>query len=345
MQYRKLGGSDLDVSVICLGTMTWGEQNSEQDAHEQMDLALDKGVNFLDTAELYPIPPKAETQGLTEKYIGNWINARKSRDKVIVATKVVGPTDAEYFRSEPARLHARHIIEAVESSLKNLQTDYIDLYQIHWPERSTNYFGKLGYDHVEDEETIAIQETLDALNDLVIAGKIRHIGLSNESAWGVMHYLHLAEKHNWARIVSVQNPYSLLNRTYEVGLAEVSIRENCGLLAYSPMAMGVLSGKYLNGAKPAGARHTVFDRFKRYTTELAAEMSEKYVRLAEENGLNPGQMALAFVNSRPFVTSSIIGATNLTQLSENIASIDIELSDDIISEIDKIEAQHPFPCP
>ncbi|MCR9213329.1 MAG: NADP(H)-dependent aldo-keto reductase [Proteobacteria bacterium] len=345
MQYRKLGGSDLDVSVICLGTMTWGEQNSEQEAHDQMDLALEMGVNFLDTAELYPIPPKAETQGLTEKYIGNWMNARKARDKVVVATKVVGPTDAQYFRGEPARLHARHIIEAVENSLKNLQTDYIDLYQIHWPERSTNYFGKLGYDHVEDEETIAIIETLDALNDMVTAGKIRHIGLSNESAWGVMHYLHLAEKHGWARIASVQNPYNLLNRTYEVGLAEVSIRENCGLLAYSPMAMGVLSGKYLNGAKPAGARHTIFDRFKRYTTELAAEMSEKYVRLAEKNGLDPGQMALAFVNSRPFVTSSIIGATNLTQLSQNIASIDIELSDDIISEINKIDSQHPFPCP
>lgn len=345
MKYRKLGQSDLDVSVICLGTMTWGEQNTESDAHAQMDLALDMGVNFLDTAELYPIPPREETQGLSEKHIGSWNTSRKARDKIVIATKAVGPTDALYFRGEPSKLNARHLEAGVNRSLKNLQTDYIDLYQLHWPERSTNNFGKLGYKHVENEDDTPILETLSALGDLVKSGKIRQIGISNESAWGIMHYLHLAEQHNLPRMASVQNPYSLLNRTYEVGSAEVSIREQCGLLAHSPSAMGVLSGKYLNGAKPAGARHTVYDRFKRYTTELADEMAGNYFALAQENGLNPIQMALAFVNGRQFVTSSIIGATTLDQLKENIDSIDLELSDDIVAEIDKIHMMHPYPCP
>jgi aryl-alcohol dehydrogenase-like predicted oxidoreductase len=344
MKYRKLGRSDLDVSVICLGTMTWGEQNTEADAHAQMDMALDKGVNFLDTAELYPIPPREETQGLSEKYIGSWHTSRNTRDKIVIATKAVGPTDALYFRGEPTKLTARHLEEGLNKSLKNLQTDYIDLYQLHWPERSTNYFGKLGYEHVE-EDTTPLLETLTALGNLVKSGKIRQIGVSNESAWGVMRYLHLADKHNLPRMATVQNPYSLLNRTFEVGLAETSIRENCGLLAYSPSAMGVLSGKYLNGAKPAGARHTVYDRFKRYTTELADKMAGKYYALAQETGLNPIQMALSFVNSRQFVTSSIIGATTLDQLKENIDSIDVELSDDIVAEIDKIHMMHPYPCP
>ncbi|MEH6526117.1 MAG: NADP(H)-dependent aldo-keto reductase [Sneathiella sp.] len=345
MKYRKLGRSDLDVSVVCLGTMTWGEQNSEADAHAQMDLALDMGINFLDTAELYPIPPREETQGLSEKHIGSWHTSRKARDKVIIASKAVGPTDTLYFRGEPTKLKARHLEEGIDKSLKNLQTDYIDLYQLHWPERSTNYFGKLGYEHVENEDDTPLLETLTALGDLVKSGKIRQIGISNESAWGIMHYLHLAEQHNLPRMASVQNPYSLLNRTYEVGSAEVSIREQCGLLAYSPSAMGVLSGKYLNGAKPVGARHTVYDRFKRYTTDLADEMAGKYFALAQANDLNPIQMALAFVNSRQFVTSSIIGATTLDQLKENIDSIDLELSDDIIAEIDKIHMMHPYPCP
>ena len=345
MQYRKLGRTDLNVSVICLGSMTWGEQNSEADAHGQMDLASDMGVNFIDTAELYPIPPRAETQGLTEKYIGSWLASRQSRDKVIIATKAVGPTDTLYFRGEKSRLHARHLTEAVDNSLKNLQTDYIDLYQLHWPERSTNYFGKLGYEHVEGEDDIAIHETLDALGALVKSGKIRNVGLSNESAWGVMHYLHLAEQHQLPRIASVQNPYNLLNRSYEVGLAEVSIREDCGLLAYSPMAMGLLSGKYRNGARPADGRLTLFNRFTRYMTDISREMSDKYTDLAEENGLLPAQMALAFVNSRPFVTSSIIGATTLDQLKTDIETIDINLSDDIISAIDEINNLHPYPCP
>lgn len=347
MLYRKLGQTDLDVSVICLGTMTWGEQNSEQEAHQQLDYALDHEVNFIDTAEMYPVPPKAETAGLTEKYIGTWLKNRADRDKMIIATKAVGKSDATYFRGndEVSRLHGRHLKAAVDDSLARLQTDYIDLYQLHWPERSTNYFGKLGYTHVEEEDAIDILETLEALDGLVKSGKIRHIGLSNESAWGTMRFLHLAEKFNLPRVVSVQNPYSLLNRSYEVGLAEVSIRENCGLLAYSPLAMGMLSGKYLDGKMPEGSRFSLFTRFARYTTEAAHAITRQYVDLAKEYNLDPSQMALAFVNSRRFVTSNIIGATNLDQLKSNIESIDITLSDDILSKLEDIHKQHPYPCP
>ncbi len=347
MQYRKLGQTDLDVSVICLGTMTWGEQNTEAEAHQQLDFALERGVNFIDTAEMYPVPPKEETQGLTEKYIGTWLKDRKDRDKIILATKAVGKSDNTYFRNngEISRLNAACLNEAVEDSLKRLQTDYIDLYQLHWPERSTNYFGKLGYTHIEEEDAIEIQETLEALDTLVKSGKIRHVGLSNESAWGVMRYLHLADKYNLPRMASVQNPYNLLNRSYEVGLAEISIREDCGLLAYSPLAMGMLSGKYLNGQMPAGSRFSLFTRFNRYSTEAANKITEQYVNLAKESGLDPNHLALAYVNSRRFVTSNIIGATNLDQLEINIGSIDIELSDDILNKIEDIHSQHPYPCP
>lgn len=347
MQYRKLGKTDLDVSAICLGTMTWGEQNNENDAHQQLDFALDQGVNFIDTAEMYPVPPKEETQGLTEKYIGTWLKNRQDRDKIIVATKAVGKSDSTYFRGndEASRLHGRHLKAAVEDSLTRLQTDYIDLYQLHWPERTTNYFGKLGYNHVEEEDAIDILETLEALGDLVKSGKIRHIGLSNESAWGTMRFLHLAEKHNLPRVASVQNPYSLLNRSYEVGLAEVSIREECGLLAYSPLAMGMLSGKYLDGQMPEGSRFSLFTRFVRYITEDAHKYTKQYVSLAKENELDPSQMALAYVNSRRFVTSNIIGATNLDQLKINIESINVTLSDHVIQGIEEIHNQHPYPCP
>ncbi|MEP3248142.1 MAG: NADP(H)-dependent aldo-keto reductase [Sneathiella sp.] len=347
MQYRKLGQTDLDVSVICLGTMTWGEQNTEAEAHQQLDFALERGVNFIDTAEMYPVPPKEETQGLTEKYIGTWLKDHKDRDKIILATKAVGKSDNTYFRGngEISRLNAACLNAAVEDSLKRLQTDYIDLYQLHWPERSTNYFGKLGYTHTEEEDAIEIQQTLEALDTLVKSGKIRHVGLSNESAWGVMRYLHLADKYNLPRMASVQNPYNLLNRSYEVGLAEVSIREDCGLLAYSPLAMGMLSGKYLNGQMPEGSRFSLFSRFNRYSTEAANNITEQYVTLAKESGLDPNHLALAYVNSRRFVTSNIIGATNLDQLEINIGSIDIELSDDILNKIEDIHSQHPYPCP
>lgn len=347
MQYRKLGLTDLDVSVICLGTMTWGEQNTEQEAHQQLDYALDNGVNFIDTAEMYPVPPKEETYGLTEKYIGTWLKNRTDRDKIILATKAVGKSDNTYFRGngEQSRLHARHLKAAVDDSLARLQTDYIDLYQLHWPERTTNYFGKLGYVHEEEEDAIDILETLETLNELVKSGKIRHIGLSNESAWGTMRFLHLAEKHNLPRTVSVQNPYSLLNRSYEVGLAEVSIRENCGLLAYSPTGMGMLSGKYLGGKMPEGSRFSLFTRFVRYNTEKGIAATEQYVQLAKKNGLDPVQLALAYVNTRRFVTSNIIGATNMDQLKSNIGSIDITLEDHILESIDDIHRQDPYPCP
>ncbi len=346
MKFRKLGKTDIDVSVICLGSMTWGEQNSESEAHGQLDFALEKGVNFIDTAEMYPVPPKQETAGRTEQYIGTWLNARKNRDKIILATKAVGKSDNDFYRGgEISRLHAKHLKAAVDDSLKRLQTDYIDLYQLHWPERSTNYFGRLGYEHVEEEDAIDLLETLEALDGIVKSGKIRHIGLSNESAWGTMRYLHLSEKHNLPRIASIQNPYSLLNRSFEVGLAEVAIREKCGLLAYSPLAMGVLSGKYLDGKMPEGSRLSLFTRFKRYSTEVAMEMTNKYVSLAEEHGLDPSQMALAYVNSRRFVTSNIIGATNLQQLELNIDSIDIELPESILKSIDDIHNLHPYPCP
>lgn len=347
MQYRKLGLTDLDVSVICLGTMTWGEQNTESDAHRQLDYALDHDVNFIDTAEMYPVPPKEETYGLTEKYIGTWLKNRSDREKIILATKAVGKSDSTYFRGngEQARLHARHLKAAVDASLSRLQTDYIDLYQLHWPERTTNYFGKLGYVHVEEEDAIDILETLEALNDLVKSGKIRHIGLSNESPWGTMQFLHLAEKHNLPRVASVQNPYSLLNRSYEVGLAEVSIRESCGLLAYSPMGMGMLSGKYLGGKMPEGSRFSLFTRFVRYNTAKGIAATEQYVQLAKDNGLDPAQLALAYVNSRRFVTSNIIGATTMDQLKSNIESIDITLEDHILESIDDIHRQDPYPCP
>ncbi|MEH6475268.1 MAG: NADP(H)-dependent aldo-keto reductase [Sneathiella sp.] len=347
MKFRKLGLTDLDVSVICLGSMTWGEQNTESEAHAQLDYALDQGVNFIDTAEMYPVPPKEETAGRTEEYIGTWLAGRDDRDKIILATKAVGKSDNTYFRGngEISRLHGRHLNAAVDGSLKRLKTDYIDLYQLHWPERSTNYFGKLGYNHVEDEDTVSLLETLQALGELVKSGKIRHIGLSNESAWGAMQYLQLAEKYDLPRIATIQNPYSLLNRSYEVGLAEVSIREKCGLLAYSPLGMGMLSGKYLGGKMPEGSRFANFTRFVRYNTEIAHTLTEKYVALANEHELDPAQMALSYVNSRRFVTANIIGATNLDQLKSNISSIDIELSDDILKSIEDIHNLHPYPCP
>ncbi len=346
MEYRTLGTTGIDVSVICLGTMTWGEQNSEDEAHEQLDYALAHGINFIDTAEMYPVPPKAETQGKTERYIGSWLSARGNRDKVILATKVTGRSDGfTYLGRGETRLSREHILAAVEGSLERLQTDYIDLLQLHWPDRSTNFFGQLGYKHQEPDDSIPLEESLTALQECVESGKVRYIGLSNETPWGVMHCLHLAQAKGLPRVMSVQNPYNLLNRTYEVGLAEVSIREQCGLLAYSPLAFGVLSGKYADGKKPEGARLTLFERFQRYTSSLANQQTDKYVTLARQHGLDPAQMALAYVNTRPFVTSNIIGATTMQQLRDNVASIDLTLSDDVLEGIETIHSEHHNPCP
>ncbi len=344
MNYRRLGRTDLNVSLICLGTMTWGEQNTEAEAHQQLDAAVAAGVNFIDTAEMYPVPPKAETYGATEKYIGTWLK-RQQREKIILATKVIGCSDFSYVRDGSQRLDRKNIEAALNASLKRLQTDYIDLYQLHWPDRNTNYFGKLGYEHDPSDDPIPIDETLTVLGDLVAAGKVRHIGLSNESPWGVMTFLRAAERLGLPRVVSIQNPYSLLNRTFEVGLAEVAHHEDVGLLAYSPLGFGVLSGKYLNGARPVDARLTLFTRFTRYNNPVAVAATQKYVELARRHGLDPAQMALAYVNSRSFLTSTIIGATSLEQLRNNIASVDVTLSPEVVGAIEMIHQGHPNPAP
>ncbi|MGR5093391.1 NADP(H)-dependent aldo-keto reductase [Vibrio maritimus] len=344
MKYHKLPHSSLEVSKICLGTMTFGEQNSKQDAFDQLDYAVERGVNFIDTAEMYPVPPKQKTQGLTESYIGDWLSHSDKRQKVIVATKVAGPRNVPYIRDNMS-LDRRNIHQAIDDSLTRLKTDYIDLYQLHWPQRKTNCFGQLNYPYPEGNEEVTLIETLEALNELIKAGKIRYIGVSNETPWGVMTLLKLAEKHDLPRIVSIQNPYNLLNRSFEVGLSEISHHEGVELLAYSPLAFGCLSGKYLNGQKPAGARCSLFERFVRYFTPQGIEATQAYVDLAHKHGLDPAQMALAFVNQRPFVASNIIGATNLTQLKSNIDSIDVTLSNELLEELLVIGAQYSNPCP
>ncbi|MCV6637198.1 NADP(H)-dependent aldo-keto reductase [Candidatus Albibeggiatoa sp. nov. NOAA] len=346
MLYNKLGDSDLNVSRICLGSMTWGEQNTEAEAFEQLDYALEQGVNFIDTAELYAVPPRPETYGKTESHIGNWLQKRQNRDKVIIATKVAGAGEISEHIRGGSRLDRSHIHQAIDGSLKRLQTDYVDVYQLHWPHRNTNFFGQLGYTQQADEEMVAIEESLTALSELVQAGKVRYIGVSNESAWGVMTFLKLAEQLNLPRIVSIQNPYNLLNRSYEVGLAEVSHRENVGLLAYSPLAFGVLSGKYLHGAYPKNARITLFPRFDRYIkNESGVKATQAYIDLAKQHDLDPAQMALAYVNTRPFLHSNIIGATTMDQLKANIASIDLTLSDEVLEGIEAIHQQYSNPCP
>lgn len=345
MQYRQLGQTDLQVSLICLGTMTFGAQNTEAEAHQQLDYAVDKGINFLDTAEMYPIPPGETIQGLTEQYIGSWLTQRPDRDKLVVATKVTGPTaEMTWIRGGP-RLNRQHMQEALDGSLRRLQTDYIDLYQVHWPERKTNYFGQRGFTPRDDSQAIAIEETLAVLADFVSAGKVRHIGISNETPWGVMEYLRLAESRGWPRVASIQNPYNLLNRTFEVGLAEMAYREQCGLLAYSPLGFGVLTGKYLGGKRPANARLTLSKRFKRYIGVVAEKATRAYVELAQKEGMSPAQMALAYINSRPFLTSNIIGATQLAQLEENIASVELTLPERVLDDIERIHNTYPNPCP
>jgi len=344
MKFSKLSQTNLSVSKICLGTMTFGEQNTESDAHAQLDYAFERGVNFIDTAEMYPVPPEQKTQGLTESFIGTWLKKTGNRKDVIIATKVSGPAAFMPYIRNGSNLDKENIVQAIESSLKRLNTDYIDLYQVHWPSRNTNFFGQYGYKHT-DENFIPIQETLEVLNNAVKSGKIRHIGVSNETPWGVMQFLVSAKKNKWPRIVSIQNPYNFLNRTYEIGLAEFSHREDAGLLAYSPLAFGILTGKYLDNQKPKGARLTLWSSFNRYNGGQAVTATKDYVNLAKKFNITPAQLALSFVTNQPFVTSNIIGATNLQQLKENIDSIDIALTDDMQEEIEKIHQRYPNPCP
>ena len=347
MKYRQLGQTDIQASVICLGSMTWGQQNSEAEAHAQLDYAVAAGVNFIDTAEMYPVPPKAETQGLTEQYIGSWLGKRGDRDKLIIASKVSARADwLPYLRGGKARLDRENIEAALDASLKRLQCDYIDLYQIHWPERDSNYFGQLNYYHAPDKDGVPIAETLGVLADLVAADKIRHVGVCNETAWGVSEYLNLARQGIGPEIVTIQNPYNLLNRSFEIGLAEFAHRQNTRLLAYSPLGFGTLSGKYLQNNNPQEARLTLFgERYQRYSSEQGIKATADYVNLARQYEMDPAQMALAYVNSRPFLSSTIIGATTLEQLRDNIASVDIELPKDLLRSIEKIHVLHPYPCP
>ncbi len=347
MKYRKLGTTGIDVSVICLGSMNWGEQNTEKQGHEQLDYAIDQGINFIDTAESYPIPPNAKSQGRTETYIGNWLKKKRNRKDLIIASKAASRSETNsYIRGgKKVRLDRKNIRYAIDQSLKRLQTDYIDLYQLHWPDRKTNYFGVRSYQHVADDKSVPIEETLEALKELIKEGKIRFIGLSNETAWGAMEFLQLHKQKGLPRVQSIQNPYSLIMREYETALAEISIREKLSLLVYSPLAHGVLTGKYIGGVIPKGSR---FDysggrNSERYNPPHAQTAIESYVSLAKKYGLDPAQMAIAFVNSREFVTSNIIGATSMKQLKADIGSIDLELSNDVLEDIEKIHLRLPNP--
>tara|TARA_B100000902_G_C27262517_1_gene891623 strand:- start:621 stop:1649 length:1029 start_codon:yes stop_codon:yes gene_type:complete len=342
MKYKKLGSTKLNVSQICLGTMTYGEQNSERDAHQQLDYCISEGVNFIDTAEMYAIPPKKETQGKTEEIIGTWLEKRKDRADIYIATKVAGP-GMEYVRGG-SQLSKKHIFDAIDDSLSRLRTDYIDLYQTHWPERKSNYFGRLGYEY-SDDLGVPIEETLDAMSQLVKSGKVRYIGISNETAWGTSKHLGLHKDKGFEKIVSIQNPYSLLNRIYEVGLAEISQHENVGLLAYSPLGFGQLTGKYIKKTEKNSRLGLYGDWFTRYSNDECLNAVKKYANIAEKHNLSLTHLALAFVNSRPFVTSNIIGATTMNQLKENIESINIVLSDDILNEINEVHEMQPNPAP
>lgn len=346
MKYTTLPNTDTKVSKICLGTMTWGKQNTEADGHEQMDFALDAGVNFFDTAELYSVPATPETYGATEKIIGTWFKKTGNRDKVVLASKIAGGGDyTAHIRK--GGLNRENIIDAIHKSLKRLQTDYIDLYQLHWPNRGVNVFGTRDFPtKTANQEAENHLEILETLQDFIKQGKIKHIGLSNETPWGTMKYMQAATTHNLPKPVTVQNSYSIIHRGYEVGMSEVSLRENIGLLAYSPLAQGVLSGKYLDGNKPEGARGTLFPRFiARYMGEGSLEAVSRYENIAKKNGISLTEMSLAFVNQLPFVTSNIIGATKMNQLKENINSINIELSDEILKEINSVHAAIPNPAP
>lgn len=344
MKYNQLANSDLKVSALCLGTMTFGEQNSEQDAHAQLDLAVTQGVNFIDTAEMYPVAPKAQTQGRTESYIGTWLK-HQNRDQLIIASKIAGPARGfSWIRNGP-RINKAHLNAAIDSSLARLQTDYIDLYQIHWPDRYVPMFGASSYEVSQEHDSTPIEAQVSALANLVKAGKIRHIGLSNETPWGVSEFVRCAEKQGLAQIVSIQNAYHLMNRTFENGLAEVCHHADVGLLAYSPLAYGLLSGKYLIDPTAQG-RLTLFPGFaQRYNKPNVLAATAAYVRIAQDSGLNPAQMALAYVQSRWFTRSVILGATTLAQLKENLDSSALILSADVIEKIDAVHSLHPNPAP
>ena len=349
MKYRKLGTTDIDVSVICLGTMTFGEQNNQIDGFQQMDYALDRGINFFDTAELYPIRPRKETYGRTEKIIGNWLKDRGNRDKIIIASKIASKsTGLGWIREGSKNLgfDKKNLNKAVDDSLIRLQTDYIDLYQLHWPERKVPLFGQLDFEHdLNDNKWNALEKVLENLKELIKAGKIRYVGLSNETPWGTMKFLEVSKQINLPRMMSIQNAYNLVNRVFDIANSEVSIKEQCGLLAYSPIAGGRLSGKYMNNQHPKNARYTLWpSRFSRHHTKRGEIAIEKYVKLAKKYNIAPSTFANAFVNDRPFVTSNIIGATTIDQLKENIDSIGITLSREILEEIQNIHSSNPNPC-
>ena len=350
MNFKKLGNTDLKVSSICLGTMTWGNQNTQEEAFKQMDYAFDQGINFFDTAELYPVPMDAKYRGRTSQFIGEWFLKKKKRDKIILADKVAGGSPMNWMRSigtEKTSLSKEQIEFAIDRSLKDLKTDYIDLYQVHWPDRPAGPFsGKLEYEHKDTGNFVGIEETLDALNNLIKLGKVKYIGISNETAWGTSQYLKLAEQKNFAKISSIQNAYNLLNRGFEVGLSEIAIREKVGLLAYSPLASGYLSGKYRNGNMPKNSRMDLFyDFWPRYRTMHSEKTIEEYWNLAKKFNLNLAQMAIKFCEIQPFVTSAIIGATTMDQLKTNIDSVNINLDKEIIKQIGGIHKKYPNPCP
>ncbi len=345
MKFRKLGTTDIDVSLICLGTMTWGTQNTEKDAFEQMDYAVSQGINFFDTAEIYSVPPTSESYGKTEVMIGNWFEKRKNRDKIILASKVAGP-GCDWIRGGGNNFDEKKIGEAINGSLKRLKTDYIDLYQLHWPERSTNFFGRRDYLFNNKEGNWnSFESILEALGKFIKSGKIRHIGMSNETPYGLSRYLEISKNKGAPRMMSVQNPYNLVNRTYEIGMSEISIREKCGLLVYYPLAAGGLSGKYRNGQMPKDSRMALFKGWERHLNPLAMKAYDKYFNLAKDFNLTMVQLAQSFVNSRPFVTSNIIGATTMDQLRENVESINIEFTDEMMDRVNEIHNNSPNPSP
>ena len=345
MKFRKLGTTNIDVSLICLGTMTWGTQNTEKDAFEQMDYAVSKGINFFDTAEIYSVPPTSESYGKTEVMIGNWFEKRKNRDKIILASKVAGP-GCNWIRGGGNNFDEKKIGEAIDGSLKRLKTDYIDLYQLHWPERSTNYFGNRDFRYNNEEGNWnSFENILEALERYIKSGKIRYIGMSNETPYGLSRYLEISKNKRAPRMMSVQNPYNLVNRTYEIGMSEISIREKCGLLVYYPLAAGGLSGKYRNGKMPKDSRMALFKGWERHLNPLAMKAYDEYFKLAKDFNLSMVQLAQSFVNSRPFVTSNIIGATTMDQLKENVESINIEFTDEMMDRVNEIHNNNPNPSP